>query len=187
MRKWIICAALFLIMHVSAMAVSLNELGTNPQKYVKVYETPAYALWVDASTVKEVRKSPPYYILQANEFLVDYPSATIGQFQEEVTYDYNRSTNGLIKLIYSQTPNITPEIFMGRYAREGIANSGMTYSSKILRIYYLDGRIKFDHLSDSMAYNEKIRAGSDIFDVANFMFKQQYGFYFLRPSTTAKA
>ena len=187
MRKWIICVALFLTMHVSVFAVSLNELGTNPQKYVKVYETPAYALWVDSSSIKEVRKSPPYYTLRADEFLVDYPSATIGQLQLSVIYDYNRSTDGLIKLIYSQTPNITPEIFMGRYASEGIANCGMTYSSKILRVYYLDGRIKFDHLSDTMAYNEKIRAGSDIFDVANYMFKHQYGFYFLRPSTTAKA
>ena len=41
--------------------------------------------------------------------------------------------------------------------------------------------------SSGEEYNQRIWAGSDIFDVSNYMFKKHYGVYFLRPSTTAKA
>ena len=118
---------------------------------------------------------------------MDYASATIVQYQLAVTYDYQRSTQGLIKLIDAQTPKITKEIFWERYAEEVIANCGMTYSSKISYIYDFNGRVKHDHPSYVEKYNQRIRAGSDIFDVSNYMFKKQYCVYFLRPSTTAKA
>lgn len=106
-------------MQVTAFAVSLNELDNSPQKYVKVFETRSYALAVDAASINIVRETPPYYTLQANEYLVDYASATIVQYQLTVTYDYQRSTQGLIKLINAQTPKITKEIFWERYAEEG--------------------------------------------------------------------
>lgn len=187
-KKIIVTLFVFLSMQVTAFAVSLNELDNSPQKYVKVFETRSYALVVDAASINIVRETPPYYTLQANEYLVDYASATIAQYQLTVTYDYQRSTQGLIKLIYAQTPKITKEIFLERYAEEAVANCGMTYSSKISSVYYdFNGRVKHDHPSYVEKYNQRIRAGSDIFDVSNYMFKKQYGVYFLRPSTTAKA
>ena len=97
------------------------------------------------------------------------------------------STQGLIKLINAQTPKITKEIFWERYVEEGVANCGMTYSSKISYVYDFNGRVKHDHPSYGEEYNQRIWAGSDIFDVSNYMLKKQYGAYFLRPSTTAKA
>lgn len=109
------------------------------------------------------------------------------QYQLTVTYDYQRSTQGLINLIYAQTPKIPRELFLQRFAEEGVANCGMTYSSKISYVSDFNGRVKHDHPSYVEKYNQKIRAGSDIFDVSNYMFKKQYGVYFLRPSTTAKA
>ena len=186
-KKIIVALFVFLSMQVTAFAVSLNELDNSPQKYVKVFETRSYALAVDAASINIVRETPPYYTLQANEYLVDYASATIVQYQLTATYDYQRSTQGLIKLINAQTPKITKEIFWERYAEEGVANCGMTYSSKISYVYDFNGRVKHDHPSYREKYNQRIRAGSDIFDVSNYMFKKQYGVYFLRPSTTAKA
>mgnify|MGYP005941150499 FL=1 len=187
-KKIIVALFVFLSMQVTAFAVSLNELDNNPQKYVKVFETRSYALAVDAASINVVRETPPYYTLQANEYLVDYASATIVQYQLTVTYDYQRSTLGLINLIYAQTPKIPKEIFWERYAEEAVANCGMTYSSKVSYVYYdFNGRVKHDHPSYREKYNQRIRVGSDIFDVSNYMFKKQYGVYFLRPSTTAKA
>lgn len=186
-KKIIVALFVFLSMQVTAFAVSLNELDNNPQKYVKVFETRSYALAVDAASINVVRETSPYYTLQSNEYLVDYASATIVQYQLTVTYDYQRSTQGLINLIYAQTPKIPRELFLQRYAEEGVANCGMTYSSKISYVYDFNGRVKHDHPSYVEKYNQRIWAGSDIFDVSNYMFKKQYGVYFLRPSTTAKA
>lgn len=186
-KKIIVALFVFLSMQVTAFAVSLNELDNNPQKYVKVFETRSYALTVDATSINIVRETPPYYTLQANEYLVDYASATIAQYQLTVTYDYQRSTQELIKLINAQTPKITEKLFWERYVEESVANCGMTYSSNISYVYDFNGRVKHDHPSYREKYNQRIRAGSDIFDVSNYMFKKQYGVYFLRPSTNAKA
>lgn len=80
-KKIIVTLFVFLSMQVTAFAVSLNELDNSPQKYVKVFETRSYALVVDAASINIVRETPPYYTLQANEYLVDYASATIAQYQ----------------------------------------------------------------------------------------------------------
>lgn len=81
-------------------------------------------------------------------------------------------------MINAQTPKITKEIFWERYAEEGVANCGMTYSSKISYVSDFNGRVKHDHPSYVEKYNQKIRAGSDIFDVSNYMFKNSMAFIF---------
>ena len=89
MKKILISLFLFLITAIPCFA---NFLSDNPNRYQKLDSTPKATVYVDNDSVSVVRYEPPYYIIQVNDFFVQYDQGIIKRCTDRYFYDYKKQS-----------------------------------------------------------------------------------------------
>ncbi len=47
-----------------ASAISLNELQSDPNRYIVIDEDKTYTIYIDSNLIESIRYYPPYYTMQ---------------------------------------------------------------------------------------------------------------------------
>lgn len=130
MKRIFMIAVLFISLFSMASAISLDELRNNPSRYQHVFTGDISDEYIDNTSVKIVRTSPPYYIINAKAYAVYYNNNTITLYEN--TY-YLNSERSLKRL---------HEIYHGNIAKGSDAwynDSGVKWRPLGVAIYNFDG------------------------------------------------
>lgn len=173
-KFWSILFTLILIPY-CAFAISLNELKSAPDRYVRF----GSMFFMDIQTIKSLLNKPPHFALQATVY--DVSPSQIIEYIYGFDYDYNRSFYEL-----SKNKNIffsTEEIIRNSYAKAQ-NNSGIYFTMKLLNIYSLDGTLIHSYNSTSSHKLEKLDFGTRGYAMADFAFQECYEIPFWRKKRT---
>lgn len=175
MKKFLIALFLLLIMPFPAFAISLTELQSNPDRYIVYAETPLETIYIDINSIKSIRYAPPYYTMQAKIFFVAYDLKFILEEESSYNYNYNRSFETLIKKQSQLNPsgNVNQIIGLAKYEAE--KDSGIIISNLTKNIYDFNGTY-FN--SGNPRYGIKAEFLSNVYRMANFIFKKYYSIQF---------
>lgn len=184
MKKILLAFLLAIMLPLSAFAISLDEINSSPNRYVKVTEDAKNAFYVDVSIIKSLRYSPPYYVLQCRSFYISYERNYIcQQLDSTFSYDYNKNYISQFKKIISSHPNYKAEQIsqlLDLADEEVKKDSGIIYNAETVDFYNFDGTYQF---SAPPAYAEKVIFGSNLYATADFVFKKYYGISFTSGSS----
>ena len=131
MKKLFLLLMIFSLCTISAFAVSLDELRNSPERYKHISADQTLDGYIEIPSINVTRYNPPYYIINATIYTVDYETNTIGKADATFFYDYNRSSEVLNKKI---SDNML--IF-----DEQEKNSGIQWKMTGLTGYNFDGSI----------------------------------------------
>ena len=97
MKKLFFLLAIFSLFISSTFAISLDELRNSPERYKHIYADQTLDGYVEIPSINVTRYNPPYYIINATIYVVQYKTNTIGKTDATFFYDYNRSSEVLKK------------------------------------------------------------------------------------------
>lgn len=89
-RKLILAFFTLCIMAFSVCSASF--LDDNPNRYVKLDTTPKSTVYVDTSSINVIRYEPPYYVIQVNDYFVNYEYGIIKLCVDQYFYNYSDRT-----------------------------------------------------------------------------------------------
>lgn len=172
MKKLFLLLTIFSLFTTSAFAVSLDELRNSPEKYKHVYADQTLDEYVEIPSINVTRYNPPYYIINATFYTVEYETNTIAKVDSTFFYDYNRSSEVLNKKI---SDNML--IF-----DEQEKNSGIQWKMTGLTGYNFDGSIYSPYLYINPANSEFSPQEAPItslgYMAATYSFYKAYNMYF---------
>ncbi len=131
MKKLFLLLTIFSLYTISAFAVSLDELRNSPERYKHIYADQTLDGYVEIPSINVTRYNPPYYIINATVYTVQYKTNTISKTDATFFYDYNRSSEMLNKKFFDNML-----IF-----DEQKKNSGIQWKMTGLTGYNFDGSI----------------------------------------------
>ena len=131
MKKLFLLLTIFSLFTMSAFAVSLDELRNSPERYKHVYADQTLDGYVEIPSINVTRYNPPYYIINATMYIVQYETNTIGKADSTFFYDYNRSSEVLKKKLSNNMLIL----------EEQEKNSGIQWKASGLIDYHFDGSI----------------------------------------------
>lgn len=97
MKKLFLLLTIFSLFTISTFAISLDELRNSPERYKHIYADQTLDGYVEMPSINVTRYNPPYYIINATIYTVQYKTNTIGKTDTTFFYDYNRSSEVLKK------------------------------------------------------------------------------------------
>lgn len=162
-------------MPLSAFAISLDEINSNPNRYVKVIEEAEGTFYVDVSSIKSLRYSPPYYTMQFREIYIDYTMNLIADGSCTFNYDYNKSFLSRFGVQTRLHPSYTLRSIFNLASEDIKKDSGIISNSDSAACYNFNG--VFDCTIDPLL-GEKVIYGSNNYEIANFIFNKYYGMNF---------
>lgn len=176
MKKFIIAFLLLASIHATAFSISLDELQNAPEQYVMVKENQSCAVYVDTNSIQSLRYSPPYYTLKGDTYIVTYANESIYKCNTVYNYDYNKSSEELIKQIRRQYGNLYGKPLYDKMWEVVKVDSGITVSEiENSCVYKLDGTL----ITRWPAQREvKIPIMSPASFAANYIFYKYYNEYF---------
>ena len=131
MKKLFLLLAIFSLFTMSAFAVSLDELRNSPGRYKHIYADQTLDGYIEIPSINVTRYNPPYYIINATIYVVQYKTNTIGKTDATFFYDYNRSSE-VLKQKFSNNMLIL---------EEQKKNSGIQWKMSGAAGYNFDGSI----------------------------------------------
>ena len=131
MRKLFLLLTIFSLFSMSAFAISLDELRNSPERYKHIYADQNHDGYVEIPSINVTRYNPPYYIINANIYVVQYKTNIIGKTDATFFYDYNRSSEVLKKKLSNNMLIL----------EEQKKNSGIQWKMSGLAGYNFDGSI----------------------------------------------
>ena len=131
MKKLFLLLTIFLLFASSAFAISLDELRNTPERYKHIYADQTLDGYVEIPSINVTRYNPPYYIINATMYVVQYKTNTIGKTDATFFYDYNRSSEVLKKKFANNMLIL----------EEQKKNSGIQWKMSGLAGYNFDGSI----------------------------------------------
>ena len=131
MKKLFLLLAIFSLFTMSAFAVSLDELRNSPERYKHIYADQTLDGYIEIPSINVTRYNPPYYIINATIYIIQYKTNIISKADHTFFYDYNRSSEVLNKKI-SDSMLIFDELEK---------NSGIQRKMTGLTSYNFDGSI----------------------------------------------
>lgn len=171
MRRLLAATAALFLTPVSAMAISLSEIAGNPNQYELAYSDKNTEIYVDTSSIKSLRFSPPDYSMSTKGYLVIYNVQAILEETQFFKYDYNRSTRSIISNILKAHPSASGYGIAKFYLDEKVANSGVTWSATNRDVWRFDGS-PAGHLNP--IFDQKVAYLSGLYKVANHIFFDYY-------------
>lgn len=159
----------------SAFAISLSEIQTSPQQYIKISEDANAASFMDIDSIKSIRYSPPYCTLQCRILLVSYNRSQIWDCNTTFNYDYDKNFETRFNAHRATNPSSTISQLFDLTLTDLEKDSGVIYSVNNGIIFNFDGIILRDV---SPTYAEKVPYNSRIYACADFGFKNCYGINF---------
>lgn len=110
MKKLLLTFLFLLVLTIplSVLAISLDELQSNPNKYVNIHESQSASDYVDIDSIQAIRYAPPYYTMKAKCYLVSYDYTRIMHSTLMINYDYNRTLKTLVSKYKNDYPSMPP-------------------------------------------------------------------------------
>ena len=172
MKKLFLLLMIFSLCTISAFAVSLDELRNSPERYKHISADQTLDGYIEIPSINVTRYNPPYYIINATIYTVDYETNTIGKADATFFYDYNRSSEVLKKEL--------PDNML--ILEEQEKNSGIQWKLSGLTDYHFDGSIDRPYLhinsGDPMFSPEEAPITSLGYMAATYSFYKSYNMYF---------
>ena len=172
MKKLFLLLTIFSLFTVSAFAVSLDELRNSPERYKHIYADQTLDGYVEIPSINVTRYNPPYYIINATIYTVEYETNTIGKVDSTFFYDYNRSSEALKKKLSNNMLIL----------EEQEKNSGIQWKASGLIDYHFDGSIYRPYLHINPANpkfsSEEVPITSLGYMAATYSFYKAYNMYF---------
>ena len=91
MQKIMVIMLFWLLMPFYSWAISLEEIQSHPERYVKMDESRSCINYIDAESIHSLRCDPPYYTLLGDVYYVGRSDNLIFKVIEVFCYDYQRS------------------------------------------------------------------------------------------------
>lgn len=107
MQKIMVIMLFWLLMPFYSWAISLEEIQSHPERYVKMDESRSCINYIDAESIHSLRCDPPYYTLLGDVYYVGRSDNLIFKVTEIFCYDYQRSRRELEKSIQLRDRNIS--------------------------------------------------------------------------------
>ena len=136
MKKLFLLLAIFSLFTMSAFAISLDELRNSPGRYKHIYADQTLDGYIEIPSINVTRYNPPYYIINATIYIVQYETNTISKADSTFFYDYNRSSEVLKKKLSNNMLIL----------EEQEKNSGIQWKASGLTDYHFDGSIYMPYL-----------------------------------------
>ena len=172
MKKLFLLLMIFSLCTISAFAVSLDELRNSPERYKHISADQTLDGYIEIPSINVTRYNPPYYIINATIYTVDYETNTIGKADATFFYDYNRSSEVLKKEL--------PDNML--ILEEQEKNSGIQWKASGLIDYHFDGSIYRPYLHINPANpkfsSEEAPIASPAYMAATYSFYKSYNMYF---------
>lgn len=106
-KKFLMSCLFLALVPFSAFAISLDEIQSNPSKYVLVYKTSCCAAFVDVDSIHMLRQDPPHISLKTEFYTVIYDSKVILKDNRTFIFDTNRAAALLLKEVKKDHPEYT--------------------------------------------------------------------------------
>lgn len=177
MKNLLVSLALALFIPISSLAVSLDELQSTPNRYIKMAEDVQSTSYLDIDSITSIRYSPPYYTLQADEYIIRFTHDVIIQTTSVYNYDYNRSFHSLMVKAFKDYPTYTKAQILNLLIAQMQDDTGILYSITKANLYNFDGQ--FVASRDTNLKNKKVLFSTNSHHVANFIFKKYYDLEFV--------
>lgn len=118
----------WLLMPFYSWAISLEDIQSHPERYVKMDESRSCINYIDAESIHSLRCDPPYYTLLGDVYYVGRSDNLIFKVTEVFCYDYQRSRRELAKSIQLRDRNISYDQLNKAIFKELIQNTGIVGS-----------------------------------------------------------
>lgn len=175
MKRLLAITIALLLAPITASAISMSELDSNPEQYNKVVEDRDHIIYIDTNTIESLRYSPPYYTMRCNFYIASYSGNTIYGSTITVDYDYNRSMITLMRKILAQDKNNgiydTKEQLYKKLEVELSKDEGMRVSLTNAKRWDLDGNLTGE-LSPSYGITHVY--GKSFWAIGSCLFKLYY-------------
>ena len=172
MKKLFLLLTIFSLFTISTFAISLDELRNSPERYKHIYADQTLDGYVEMPSINVTRYNPPYYIINATIYTVQYKTNTIGKTDTTFFYDYNRSSE-VLKKKFSDDMAIFDE---------QKKNSGIQWKMTGLAGYNFDGAIYKPyhqiHSTDPKFTTKTATIASLGYVAATYSFYKSYNMYF---------
>lgn len=177
MQKIMVIMLFWLLMPFYSWAISLEEIQSHPERYVKMDESRSCINYIDAESIHSLRCDPPYYTLLGDVYYVGRSDNLIFKMTEVFCYDYQRSRRELAKSIQLRDRNISYDQLNKAIFEELIQNTGIVGSVISNKAYNTAGTFLQDVPTNKFR-NNKIRLNAPNSHDADYMFYRYYGQHF---------
>lgn len=178
MQKIMVIMLFWLLMPFYSWAISLEEIQSQPERYVKMDESRSCINYIDAESIHSLRCDPPYYTLLGDVYYVGRSDNLIFKVTEVFCYDYQRSRRELAKSIQLRDRNISYDQLNKAIFKELIQNTGIVGSVISEKAYNTAGTFLQDVPTNKFRNNKIILNAPNSHD-ADYMFYRYYGQHFL--------
>ena len=175
MKRFLLTFLLVLMIPLSASAISLDELQSNPDKYTKIYEAENGTMYIDSESIKSIRYAPPYYTLQVKDYYVLYNLNCIQQSISTYNYDYNKNCATLTKKYAALYPSYSSKQIIDLVLAESKKDSGVIVTSVDINCYEFDGTFI---TTGKPIYSQEVPFWTNLCYSADSVFKKYYGISF---------
>lgn len=175
MKRLLATVAALILTPLTAFAISMNDLTSNPDQYKKIYEDANNIIYLDVYSVESLRYSPPYYTMRGHFYGASYSNNVIYDFILTADYNYNRSMKTIInKLLAEERRTGRTKSFDESYAeyrRQVAIDSGISVNGANVKTWDIDGNFIEDN---SPINGHKVEFNSFEQIMASQLFKQYY-------------
>lgn len=181
MQKFIVTILFLILMPFYSWAISLEEIQSNPERYVKMDEDYQLAstFYMDVNSIQSLCYEPPYYTLQGDVYGVSWGENFIGKMTGIFYYDYRRSGEELAKSIRGRYRNITNNQLNQAIYQELKRDSGVEVSLISGSGYDKAGKFLHDVPMSAFEFkNDKIDIMTLSSRIANYVFYRYYNINF---------
>ena len=180
MRKILHLCGIAILIPFSVLAISLDEIQNNPDKFTSVFSNQLAELFVNRDSLKIIRYAPPYYVIEGTYFLVSYHSNFIMESTISISYDYNKSAGTRFLEAMDSFPDYNLERMWNEVVvPQLMADSGLIASDEIVQNFDLTGTpLTSKTKMKSLLGLEPIPAGSPLWYVGNYFFEKCYNINF---------
>lgn len=150
MKRLLATVAALILTPLTAFAISMNDLTSNPDQYKKIYEDANQIDYLDVYSVESLRYSPPYYTMRGHFYIASYSNNVIFDFILTADYNYNRSMNAMSKKLLAEERRtgrtISFDESYAEYLRQVAIDSGISINGTNVKRWDIDGNFIEDNL-----------------------------------------
>ena len=176
-KKFIVTILFLVLTPFYSWAISLEEIQSNPERYVKMNENQLYIDYMDVESIQSLRYEPPYYTLQGDTYLVVRGKNIFYKTTMIFYYDYQRSAEHLAQSIEEKYRNISRSQLHQEIYQELMRDSGVEVSTTNGKGYDIAGNFIQDFSSSGYIKN-KVLLMTGWSRNADYMFYKYYNRHF---------
>lgn len=176
MKKLFFLISILLLMPITGLAISLDEIKNDSNRYEKFTEVGIYVAYVDNNSIRKIRQDHPYYTIGSRILIVNIYDEKIYDVYEIFNYDYDQSWNALIYKAKNKYGNLYNNSAAAKELWDEMnRDTGISKIDTSMEIYQFDGTLIDKSILNSQ---HKVNFNTTNFVAADYTFYKCYGEYF---------